>query len=375
MTNSNQAQTHDTLQTIDPLIEDTANRIFSDYCNFDALCASEQGEWQGPLWQAIQESGLSNIDTPESLNGPGAATIDALNVLRLAGYHGAPVPIADHYIASRIYQSLALEIPEEPISVVSPQQARKLKITSSKEGFILDGPLHNIPWARFSKSILIPVESNNQCSVLFLDRTDLTLTENTNMAGEPRDSLVFEGFRIPSEKALSCPLSINEIEQLGALTRSVMSWGALEKVMELAVDYAKERTQFGRPIAKFQAIQQDLAKLAGEVASAAVAVDHGIRRYCDANPHVPQTSLAGEASTYIAAAKIRSGEATGFATKVSHQIHGAMGFTNEHPLHHFSRRLWAWRDEYGSEAYWSHYLGKCLVDAPQPSLWQWVTAQ
>lgn len=365
MTNSTQSDHSGTAQVIDSLIEDTANRLFTDYCTFEAISASERGEWQSSLWRAIQEAGLSTIDTPENLNGAGAATIDALNVLRLAGYHGAPVPIADHYIASKVYQSLQREIPTDPITIVPPLQTKKLNVTQLKTHWQVDGTLHNVPWARYAQTILLPINTENTCSVLFLERSDLTLHEKNNIAGEPSDSISFNAFQISTDNISACPLTIDQIEQLGALTRSALSWGALEKVMELAVNYAKERTQFGRPIGKFQAVQQDLGKLAGEVASTAVAVEHGIRRFCE----------TADYSTYVAAAKIRASEATGFATTVSHQIHGAMGFTNEYPLHHFSRRLWAWRDEYGSETYWSYFLGKSLVDAPQPSLWKWATAQ
>ena len=50
---------------------------------------------------------------------------------------------------------------------------------------------------------------------------------------------------------------------------------------------------------------------------------------------------------------MRVGEAAGDGAAIAHQVHGAMGFTYEHSLHHFTRRLWAWREEFGNESFWA----------------------
>ncbi|PCI44970.1 MAG: hypothetical protein COB51_09435 [Moraxellaceae bacterium] len=352
-------------QQTDPLIENTANQIFKQHCSFETTSALEQGQWSESLWQALQQSGLTSIDFPEALNGSGAQSLDAFNVIRLAGYHAAPTPIADHYIASKIYQSLHIELPDDPVTVIPPSQAKHLKTTQNNDDLILDGLIKRIPWARCASTLLIPMEIQNQTSIIFLSRSDLTLLEHCNIAGEPSDQIHFDNFKVSAQQIKTCVLTSQQLTQIGALTRSALCWGALEKLLELSVNHAIERTQFGRPIAKFQAIQQDLAELAGEVASTAVTVDHAIRGF----------EQSPEEGSYIAAAKVRAGETAGLAATIAHQIHGAMGFTNEHPLHHLSRRLWAWRDEYGSEAYWSDYLGKSLTQSPQLSLWQWTTQQ
>ena len=60
----------------------------------------------------------------------------------------------------------------------------------------------------------------------------------------------------------------------------------------------------------------------------------------------------------MAAAKIRSAEAAREAALIAHQVHGAIGLTDGHPLHHATLRLWAWREEYGNEVYWADFLGR-----------------
>ena len=102
-----------------------------------------------------------------------------------------------------------------------------------------------------------------------------------------------------------------------------------------------EREQFGRSISRFQAIQHYLAQMAAEVAAAG--------RAAQAAAAAAAGDLTDERFLLeVAAAKSRVGEAVGYVVETAHQIHGAMGYTYEHQLHHFTRRLWAWRDEYGA---------------------------
>ena len=139
--------------------------------------------------------------------------------------------------------------------------------------------------------------------------------------------------------------------------------GAMKRILELAVGYAGERQQFGRPIARFQAVQQGLAVLASETAAAQRATDGAIE--C-----VDEGNLLFQ----IAAAKARVGEAAGVVAEIAHQVHGAMGFTHEHTLHHFTRRLWAWRDECGNESEWQRWLGEQIAGEGADALWEVLTA-
>jgi len=74
-----------------------------------------------------------------------------------------------------------------------------------------------------------------------------------------------------------------------------------------------------------------------------------------------RAAQSGPARFEIAAAKLLADQAASDATRHAHQAHGAMGMTREYPLHHFSRRLWAWRSEYGDERTWSRTLGDMVA--------------
>lgn len=144
----------------------------------------------------------------------------------------------------------------------------------------------------------------------------------------------------------------------GALLRSIQMAGALERVRDLTVRYAGEREQFGQRLNRFQAVQQQLAELAGLVALAGAAVEEAV---------------AEPSGKRIAVAKVVTGSAAGRGAAIAHQVHGAIGFTHEHMLHRFTTRLWRWRDEYGTEAVWSEGLGDLLARVGGDRVWEVTT--
>ena len=149
-----------------------------------------------------------------------------------------------------------------------------------------------------------------------------------------------------------------------AFARSCQIAGALDAALALSVGYVNERQQFGRPLGKFQAVQQNLASFACEAAAANCAA-MGAAQALD----------RGEAHFEIAAAKLRANRAVEIGTTVAHQVHGAIGFTQEYGLHPLTRRLWQWRSEFGNDAYWSHELGSKVVAAGAEDFWSDLTAR
>ena len=196
-------------------------------------------------------------------------------------------------------------------------------------------------------------------------RSAVECRPGSNLAGEPRDEIVCDT-ALAADSVASLPAGIDRplLYRLGALCRAAQIAGALEGAMAMATQYAVDRVQFGRPIGKFQAIQQQLAILAEEVAAADVAVSSAIAL----------ASGGGDLAFAAAIAKIRSGEAAGKVAEIAHQVHGAIGFTHEHSLHHLTRRLWSWRDEFGLESDWSIALGRAVAARGPAALWPLLTA-
>jgi acyl-CoA dehydrogenase len=138
--------------------------------------------------------------------------------------------------------------------------------------------------------------------------------------------------------------------------------GALERMYELTIAYTAERQQFGRPVARFQLVQAHLVHLAQDTALLGLAADAAAR-----------AAESGEAAFEIAAAQVLACSAATSATRVAHQAHGAMGMTREYPLHHFSRRLWSWRREFGREHDWRVDVGRQATRATANGLYPLVT--
>jgi acyl-CoA dehydrogenase len=158
-------------------------------------------------------------------------------------------------------------------------------------------------------------------------------------------------------------MTFDDILLRGALGRAVLMLGALEHVRDLTVAWSKDREQFGRPIARFQAVQHMLAQMARDVALTRAAVELA-------------AAAAGEDGggwLEIAAAKVVAGRAARTVTAQAHQVHGAIGVTREYSLTVLTRRLWAWRDEFGSEAEWSRRIAARLAES-EDGVWALVTA-
>jgi acyl-CoA dehydrogenase len=122
-----------------------------------------------------------------------------------------------------------------------------------------------------------------------------------------------------------------------------LAWVA-DRVLAIAVEYSKQRVQFGRPISNFQAIQHMLAGLASCVAATIASAEAAAR---DAD----EAGLAAGGSFSIAAAKTQTSDFAHRVAAIALQSMGAMGFTHEHILHHYTRRLWVWRRDFGSESF------------------------
>jgi acyl-CoA dehydrogenase len=156
---------------------------------------------------------------------------------------------------------------------------------------------------------------------------------------------------------------------MGCVLRSVQTAGALETVLALSVAYANERVAFERPIGKFQAVQQNLARLAGETAAALAAAG-------SAADTVAQADAFDEALFLEAAsAKIRCAEAAAEGAAIAHQVFGAIGFTQEHVLHRFTLRMLAWRDDFGNESFWAAELGKHVARRGADEFWPLVASR
>ncbi|TSA15794.1 MAG: acyl-CoA dehydrogenase [Betaproteobacteria bacterium] len=338
----------------------TVDRIFEEQCERPVREAAEAGDWPAALWQALEAVGLTRATLPEAAGGSGMEFGDAMLALRRSAYHAAPVPLAETMLAGRMLAAAGLAVPSGALSVAPARTGDQLSLVQHGSGTSVQGAAQRVPWGNLCAHVVVVGNLDGRGMVGLVSTSGSVRSVEKNLAGEPRAQLAFD--RSPLLACAALENAPARLEAEGALYRSVQMAGALERTLELSLQYANERVQFGRPIAKFQAIQHMLAQLAGQVAAAGAAADAAI-----------EASAVAPDEFAIAVAKSRAGEAAGKGAEIAHQVHGAMGYTREHSLHYLTRRLWSWRDEFGNETYWQSRIGRVVAAQGADALWPMLT--
>jgi acyl-CoA dehydrogenase len=345
------------------LLADTVTRLFGDLVTKELIESAEKGVWPDKLWRALEEGGLTLPLVPEEGGGAGGVWLDAHVVIRASGRHAAPVPLAETIVAGWLLSRAGIEVPLGALTLAPVRSGERLALSRAGSGWTVSGSVTRVPWGRVATHVVTVAEAEGATMVALVPTKGATITEDRNLALEPRDTLVFAVAPV-AKVASAAGVSADAIRQYGAMARSAQMAGALECILDQSVRYATERKQFGKPLASFQAIQQNLAVLAGHVAASGIAAEQAFR-----------AADRDDARFEIAAAKIRVGEAVGVGTSIAHQTHGAIGFTYEHSLHFATRRLWSWRAEFGSESAWAIELGRRVAARGADALWPDLTAR
>lgn len=338
---------------------DTVDRICEKHCTREVLVGAERGEWPTALWNALEETGLVGALLPEEAGGSGIDFADAMAILRRTAYHTVPLPLAETLLAGRLLLSSGLQVPSGALTVVPPG-AQPLRIGQDAIATVT-GEAVRVPWGIACAHAVVVGHGDGGWFIGVVTTEGLGCDAVRNLAGEPRTTLRFKSTPLMQVAPLSG--GIDRLRAEGALMRSVQMAGAIERILSYSVQYANERVQFGKAIGKFQAVQHMLAVLAGHAAAASAAADMAVEASTD------------QAHDFaVAVSKARVGEAAGKGAEIAHQVHGAMGFTHEHNLHHSTRRLWSWREEFGNESYWQERLGNTVASAGAEALWPMITS-
>ncbi len=247
------------------------------------------------LWSSLLDLGLDRAMIGEEAGGQGLAWTDVAAPLVAWGGYAAPAPLAEALIGGWLLGQAGLPAPEAPV--------------------VLGGGVPVPPGA-------------------------WTLTSHS---GDGRDMLSLispEGF------TQTRPVAVGLARAALAVATAAQIAGALQRALELSIDHAASRAQFGRPIGKFQAVQRLAADLGLEAAAARAAADFGFRL-------LPRDPILA-----AGVAKSRASRAVRIGAACAHQIHGAIGVTEEYPLHRLTMAMWRWRDVAGGEVAWGDALAR-----------------
>ncbi len=343
------------------ILDDALDRVFSDLSGAEARQSAEAMGWMPECWAALADTGLAWVGVPEAIGGSGGDLVDAYTLLRATGRYAAPLPLAECVLLGGwLLGEVGIALPSGPVTVPVPRPGDALTL----DGTRLRGHLERVPWATQSAGVVALAKEGDQTRVVLINPALAAVVPGHNLAGEPRDELEFDDVELSADCIAAPDRNLTpELRLRGALSRALLMAGAMESVTSMTVKYADERHQFGRSIAGFQAVGHRIVRMASEAEMSVTATTVAAQRFAESGV---------DAAFEIAAAKAVAARSASEVAAHAHQIHGAIGMTQEYPLHQFTRRLWAWRQEWGSESHWATDLGYQVQEIGAERLWQRV---
>ena len=328
------------------MLADMIERLFDRHLDDGAQARARQGEWLAGIWAEVEEMGLPLALLSEEQGGFGLDPAEQGEALRLLGRHAVPLPLAETMGANRLLALAGL-----PLADAAAGLARADHFTVADGR--LTGEVARVAWGENLDCLALAVGD----TLYRVPRSGWqVIAPGHALNFQPRPTLQIDWAIDASAPSPHCPMAE------GATVRAFQIAGALAAALDMTIEHTSTRVQFGKTLSKFQAVQHELAKLAGEGACATAAAD------------VAAEALARGDVLGVAAGSLRAREAAGAGASIATQMHGAIGFTREHRLHLYTTSLWTWRDDFGGQVALAKLLGQAALSAGGTGYWPMVTA-
>ena len=348
------------------IVRDTVERILADLADPQTVNADRKTDWEAALWHTMEDNGVTLSWVPERLGGAGASFAEGFEVAGAAGRFALSVPLTETMLAGWLLSQAGIASPSGCMAIVPAHPTDRIE-------FCADGTLRGgaraVPFACDAAHFAVLAADASGTLIALVAGKDCRRYDGRNLAGDAQGDVVFDG--VTPVKSVRAPEGFGQIQLMlmGCVVRSLQIAGALQSALTRSIDYAGERMAFGRRIGQFQAVQNNLARLAGEVAAAAAAAGSAADMLATAQTWDDGVFLEA------AAAKIRCAEAAGIGVGIAHQVHGAIGLTLEYVLHRFTLRALSWREDFGNESYWAVELGNRIAMRGAGELWPLVASR
>jgi alkylation response protein AidB-like acyl-CoA dehydrogenase len=321
---------------MDDALLDDFERPLRALCTDDTLRAIEAGAPTDALWQAIDALGYTDALVAQEQGGAGLSLRELFALVFAAGKAGLGLPFGETSVA----RALLAAAGHGGLHGTGP-----IAIAPGAPGDAGAIVCRDVPGGALAQQVLV----SWQGEWLLLPRAHAAATPG---AWRPQASATLQWHTTDLAVVRFDAGAADAVALCNALHAAGMA-GAMARVLELVTDYARDRKQFGRPIAQFQAVQQELSVLGEQAHSATLAARLG----CSAADVRPDPLLA-------ATAKLRACEAARSVCAIAHAVFGAIGITEEHVLGLYTRRLHEWRAAPGTETQCARLLGQALLAQP-----------
>jgi alkylation response protein AidB-like acyl-CoA dehydrogenase len=310
---------------------DTARQILADTCSPPQLRAqmAKCEARDAARWQALTDSGLAAILAPEAAGGMGLDAIDFVQIAEACGYAALPEPLVEH--AGVAVPLLAATGHETPLLMDAATGKATIAVGHPINPFVAD--------ADTATALLM----HHADQVYLLDAAQASLTHEPSIDPFRRlfrvDWTPASATRITD--AATGKLLWDDALDRAALFTAAQCLGLAQRSVHLAVDYAKGRNQFGKPIGSYQAVKHLLANVQVKIEFSRPVIHAAAAQFEHRNAH---------SRARISHAKLVACEAADFAARTSIQVHGAMGYSWEVDVHFFLKRALALTYAWGNPA-------------------------
>lgn len=318
--------------------------LLSDLCkpaDLRRLMASGEA-MDGNRWDKIVELGLQGALVPEEKGGLGLAPVDFVQIAEACGYACLPEPLVEN-------AGVAAPL----LATLGPQAAAALDaVLEGTATVALGHPINPfVEWADHAGYLILAGEK----TVSLVARDSADLVQQPSIDPFRRLFTVEAGAAIATFDAQSVAPALAAALDRGALFSAAQLLGIAQRSVDLAVEYAKERKQFGKPIGSYQAIKHLLA-------NAQVKIEFARPVLHAAAANLPDGDLFSKAR--VSHAKLVCAEAADFAARTAIQVHGAMGYSWEVDVHFFLKRAIALSQWWGGPGFHEKRVGARVFDAP-----------
>jgi len=290
------------------------------------------------LWQSVESSGFLDTLVPESAGGAGLGWHDAWGVLFASGRHGMPLPLAQTLFARACLAACGAPTPVGALAVA---------------GQVIEDAVGGITALQVVGGRFAPHTLLQQGQTVYLLSAQ---SARVDTVGDSRNFDAHMHWDVATLKSSAIgTLPEGVLFQGLALALAVQIAGAADRVFEMTLGYSNDRVQFGKPIGRFQAVQQQITEMAERVYGVRMASQLGCQ------------SLDWQASPMVVAlAKSQTSAAAGRIASLAHAVHGAIGVTHEYDLHLYTRPLYEWSLAGGGAGYWAAQLGQAALHKDSP---------
>ena len=372
-----------TLSEEQEMLKKTARDFLADKCPKTFVKQMEESEtgYSRELWQEMAELGWMGLAFPERYGGGDMNFLDLAVLLEEMGRACLPgpffstvllggLPILDvgseeqkqEYLPKLIQGerilTLALTEPAPYLIRGHNHDASSVTVeaTPNDGDYIISGTKLFVPDAHIADYLLCVAKTKPENGItLFLADAKSSKINHTvlkTIAADKLCEVVFDQMPVPKANILGQLdqgwSAVQKIIERAAVAKCCEMVGNIQRVLEMTVDYAKERKQFDRPIGSFQVIQHYCADMATDVDGARLSTYQAAWMLSEGLPCTKEVAIA----------KAWTGEASQRVIALAHQIHGAIGVTMEHDLHFYTRRAKAGELTFGDANFYREILAK-----------------